>query len=401
MISETVSGKIILKPKRAQPFFNRHPWVFAGAIDRIEGEPADGAVVDLESATGSFVARGLFNGRSKIRVRLFSWDEAEALDRDFFRRKLVRALALRHDVLKRDDGPDAAYRAVFSEADGLPGLIVDRFGDWLAMQVTSLALHLREGMLAELLAELTGCRGIYRKNERNVNKIEGFAPVDGLAWGEAPPSEIVIREGPLRFAVNLTEGQKTGFYLDQRENHALVAGFAKGRRVLDAFCYAGGFGLACATAGASEVECIDASETAILAAIRNAELNGLSGIAFEKSDVFERLEALVQEARQFDLVVLDPPKFARDRASLPQALRGYRRLLKQALQLLATDGILVMCCCTGLISLEMLEDVIAQSAAAARREVQFLERRGPSADHPVSAFCREGDYLKCIVMRVG
>jgi len=400
-VSSAVTAQVFLKPKRAQPFFGRHPWVFAGAIERVDGDPADGAVVDLRSHAGNFVARGLFNSQSKIRVRLYSWEESAALDEAFFRHRLQRAIDLRHNVLKLNTSPDAAYRVAFSEADFLSGLVVDRYGDWAAVQFNALGMAERQEMIGKLVQETLGVRGVYRKIEKGVGKLEGVGLIDGLLCGEPPPAEIVVSEHGLKFAVNLVEGQKTGYYLDQRDNRAAVAKFCAGKRVLDAFCYSGGFGMYAAKAGASEVVCVDASEAALDLALRNADLNGFTGMSFAKNDVFNELDDLVAAGRKFDVVVLDPPKFARDQHSLPQALRGYRRLVQQGLKLLDRDGILVMCCCTGLVTMEMLEELIAQTAVGEKRDFQFLDRRGPAADHPVSATCREGAYLKCIIGRAG
>ncbi len=399
--SSAVAGQIVLKPKRAQPFFGRHPWVFAGAIDRVDGAPTDGAVVDVMSNVGTFVARGLFNSHSKIRVRLYSWDESAVLDEAFFRQRLQRAIDLRHDVLKLNTAPDSAYRVAFSEADQLSGLVIDRYGEWAAVQFNSFALAERQEMIGKIVQETLGVRGVYRKIEKGVGKLEGVTLVDGLLCGEPPPAEMVVSENGLKFAVNLVEGQKTGYYLDQRDNRTAVAKFCAGKRVLDAFSYSGGFGVYAARAGASEVVCVDSSEGAVMLAMRNAELNGLPQLTFTKNDVFDELDSMVAAARKFDVVVLDPPKFARDQHALPQALRGYRRLVQQGLKLLDRDGILVMCCCTGLVTMEMLEEVIAQTAVGEKRDFQFLDRRGPAADHPVSATCREGAYLKCVIGRVG
>ena len=395
----TPTGRVTLKEKRAQPFYGRHPWVFAGAIENVAGNPADGAVVDLLSSTGNFVARGLFNSQSKIRVRNYSWDEAAPLDREFFLGRFRKALSLRHDVLKFNAGPAPAYRVAFSEADGVSGLIVDRYADYLTVQFTSLALGERRAMIADVLQELLKPKGIYLRTEKGIGQLEGLTLHDGLLAGELPPTELLIEENGLKFAVNLTEGQKTGYYLDQRDNRLAVSKFAAGRRVLDAFSYSGGFGLYAAKGGASEVECVDASEPALKLAARNAELNDLKQLAFTHADVFNHLDKLVTGGRKFDLIVLDPPKFARNRAALPKAVQGYRKLHQQALKLLAPDGLLVSCCCTGLITPEMLEDVIAQVAIDAKRDLQILERRGPSADHPVAVACRESSYLKCIISR--
>ena len=394
-----MTAKVILKPKRAQPFFGRHPWVFAGAIEKAEGNPRDGDEVEVVSGGGNFVARGLYNAQSKITVRLLSWDEGVPLDRAFFRGRLERAIHLRHHVLNLA-GPDKGYRVVFSESDILSGMVVDRYGDWLAVQFTSLGLARRRDELADLLQELLNPRGIYLRTEKGIGKLEGIAQHDGPLRGETPPADLTIEENGLRFLVNLAEGQKTGYYLDQRDNRAAVARLCPGKRVLDAFCYTGGFGLYAAKAGASEVLGIDASEAALELARRNAIANGLGNVEFAAADVFKHLTDLAAAGRKFDVLVLDPPKFARNRAAVPDALKGYRRLHQLAMKLLDRDGVLVTCCCTGLIALSELEDVIAQVAVEAKRDLQILERRGPSPDHPVAVTCRESGYLKCVVSRV-
>jgi 23S rRNA (cytosine1962-C5)-methyltransferase len=391
--------KVILKPKRAQPFFGRHPWVFAGAIERIVGSPADGDEVDLISSGDKFVARGLFNSQSKIHVRLYSWDPDVPLDRAFFRGRLEQAIRLRHDILKLD-GPEKGYRVVFSESDFLSGMVVDKYGDWLTVQFTALGLAKRRETIAEALRELLPPRGIYLRTEKGIGKLEGVELHDGPLWGEPPLADLSILENDLRILVNLSEGQKTGYYLDQRDNRAAVARLCTGKRVLDAFCYSGGFGLYAAKAGASEVLGVDASEPALELARRNVAANGLTGLSFECADVFRHLADLVAIRRMFDVVILDPPKFARNRAAIPEAIKGYRRLHQLAMKLLSHDGILVSCCCTGLIAPQELEELISQVAIEGRRDVQILERRGPAADHPVAVSCRESGYLKCIISRV-
>ncbi len=391
--------RVVLKPKRAQPFYGRHPWVFAGAVAAVTGTPADGAEVELHSGAGHFIARGLFNSQSKIRVRLYSWTPEQLLDREFFKSRLETAIRLRYDVLKLGD-PSGACRLVFSEADGLSGMTVDRYADWLTVQFTSLALAQRREMFGELLTELLQPKGIYLRTERGIGKLEGLELHDGLLCGAEPDGLIAIEENGLRLLVNLREGQKTGYYLDQRDNRQAVAKLAAGRRVLDAFCYSGGFALHAAKAGAAEVLGLDASAAALELARDNAKANGLERIEFTEADVFEELTRLQALGRQFDLIVLDPPKFARARHAVPEALRGYRRLQTPALKMLPPDGILVMCCCSGLITFDMIEDLLAQVAAEARRDLQVLERRGSAADHPVSVYCRESGYLKCLICRV-
>jgi 23S rRNA (cytosine1962-C5)-methyltransferase len=394
-----MTARVLLQPRRARPFYGGHPWVFAGAISSIEGEPADGDVVELVAHGGAFVARGIYNSKSKIRVRLYSRDAVAPLDRAFFRDRLAAAIRLRQ-ILDFDKAGQGR-RLVFSEGDGLSGLVVDRYDRWLVTQFTALGMALRRDLIAELLAELTEAEGIYLRTERGVGSLEGLELQDGPLWGSLPAEPITIDESGLRFLVNLAEGQKTGFYLDQRDNRHAVARLAKGRRVLDAFCYSGGFGLHAARAGAESVLGLDQSEAALELARQNAQLNGLSDkVAFQRGDVFAELATLAEQGEKFGLIILDPPKFARARNAVDEALRGYRRLQALALRLLEPDGILVTCCCSGLITVDMLEDLLAQLSAETRRDVQILERRGPAPDHPVSVACRESHYLKCLITRV-
>lgn len=395
-----VAARVVLCPGKAQPFFRRHPWVFAGVIDHLEGQAADGAEVALYSHQGQFIARGLYNSRSKIRVRLYSWDNGVALDAAFFRQRLEQAVHLRHHVLQLDQ-PEAAYRVVFSEADYLSGLVVDRYGQWLVVQFSSLAMAQRQQWWVGWLRELFQPRGIILRTEKGIGSLEGVELTDGLLWGEPPPPELTIVENGLRFRVDLLTGQKTGFYLDQRDNRARVGRLCRGRRVLDAFCYSGGFALHAAAAGATAVLGLDGSAAALELARTNAALNGLAErVRWECVDVFDHLAELVRRGERFDAVILDPPKFAHRREAVPRALQGYRRLYQLALQLLAPDGLLVFCCCTGLIVPEQLEELLAQAAVATRRDVQILERRGAAPDHPAAVTCRQTAYLKCLIGRV-
>jgi 23S rRNA (cytosine1962-C5)-methyltransferase len=393
-----MTARVVLQQRRARPFYGRHPWVYPGAIATIEGEPADGDVVDLVAHTGGFVARGLYNSRSKIRVRLYVWEADVALDRAFFRARLEEAIHLRR--LLGLDGPRRACRLVFSEGDGLSGCVVDRYDRWLALQFTSLGLAQRRDTFVESLAELVQPAGIYQRTERGIGQLEGLEARDELLWGEAPPGLIEIEENGVRFLVNLAEGQKTGAYLDQRDNRQAAALRASGRRMLDAFCYTGGFGLHAARAGAASVLGLDQSEPALQLARANAQLNGLDNLTFVRGDVFAELDALASRGERFGVVVLDPPKFARTRNAVEEALGGYRRLQTLALRLLEPHGFLVVCCCSGLITMAMLEDLLAQVAADEKRMVRILQRRGAAPDHPVSVSCLESNYLKCLVAHV-
>jgi 23S rRNA (cytosine1962-C5)-methyltransferase len=393
---------VLVKSRRARPLFARHPWVFAGSIDRVEGNPRDGDVVSVYTHSGEFIARGLFNAQSQIQVRLYSWDPAQPLDDEFWRTRLADALRLRRDILKLDD-PAGACRLVYSEGDGLSGLIVDRYAGWLAVQFTSLALAMRQKVLVESLVDLCRPRGVYLRTERGIGLVEGLRLSDGPIWGESPAGTIVIAENGLEFEVDLCSGQKTGFYLDQRENRRAVAAYSNGRRVLDVFCYSGGFAMAAARAGAVSVLGIDASQAAIALAQRNAQRNRLQNTRFEVGQAFETMEQLVEAesaANRFDMVILDPPKFARQSRAVDQALRGYMRANSLALRLLNVDGILVTCSCSGHVSSDEFGAMLGAVAEQGGRTIQMLAQLGQSADHPVSASCPESRYLKCTIARV-
>jgi len=394
-----MTARVILRPRRARPFFGHHPWVYAGAIAEVLGQPADGDSVDLYSHAGNFIARGLYNSRSKIRVRLYTWSADTFLDRAFFQQRLNEALRLRRAILDCA-GPGRASRLVFSEGDGLSGLTVDGYDRWLVVQFTALGMAQRSDLLLGLLVELISPEGIYLRTERGIGQLEGLELQDRPLWGQVPEEPVRIEEDGIHFLVHLREGQKTGFYLDQRENRRAVARLAAGRRMLDAFCYTGGFSLHAAQAGARAVLGVDMSAPALALAQENARLNGFEGVSFVREDVFTCLQILEKAGERFGLIVLDPPKFARARNAVEEALRGYRRLQTLALNLLESDGILVTCCCSGLITLLMLEELLAQLAADVGREIQILERRGQASDHPVSVACPESNYLKCLISRV-
>jgi 23S rRNA (cytosine1962-C5)-methyltransferase len=391
-----MNPRVVLRPRRARPFYGRHPWMYAGAVAGVEGEPEDGALVDLVSHDNIFVARGIYNSKSKIRVRLYTWDEGTALDEGFFRDRIAEAVRLRS--LMGMGG--SSCRLIFSEGDGLSGFTVDRYDRWLVVQFTALGMACRREMLAELLAEQLQPDGIYLRTERGIGRLEGLELHDGPLWGKIPEGPVTIEENGVKFLVNFVEGQKTGFYLDQRDNRQAVARLAVGRRVLDAFCFTGGFGLHAARAGALAVLGVDQSPSALELAQANARLNGLENVELVQDDVFDRLEALKLAGERFGLVVLDPPKFARARHAVEEALRGYRRLQTLALPLLEPGGFLVTCCCSGLITVGMLEEVLALVAAESRREVRLLEVRGAAPDHPVSVSCLESQYLKCMIAHV-
>ncbi len=398
---ESPPAVVFVKPKRARPFFGRHPWVLDTAILRVEGTPAGGDVVDLRTHDGQFIARGLWNAASRLRVRLYSFSAEESLDRGFWEAKLKAAVHLRRQLGL--DSPAAACRLVNSEGDGLSGLIVDRYGPYLAVQPTALVMAERLELICDTLQRMLHPRGIVlRGAERGLGKLEGLHLADRQLRGERPEGPIFIEEAGLRFGIDLTEGQKTGSYLDQRDNRQAVARHAAGRRVLDMFCYAGGFGVAAAVTGkAAAVLSVDSSPKAVALAKANAELNAATTMTVEQADAFEKLAALAAAGERFGMVVLDPPKFARSRASVGDALRAYHRINRLAVDLLEPGGMLATCSCSGAVSREDFLVMLSGVAQRSGRMLQMLECRGAAADHPVNLHCLEGEYLKCVLARVG
>jgi 23S rRNA (cytosine1962-C5)-methyltransferase len=403
VISSTITTlpKVTVKPRRALPFFHRHPWVFAGAIAKIDGELAPGTEVALVSNKGEFIGRGLFNPNSNIRVRLYGWQDNVPLDRDFWSRRLDAAIAMRHDWATGERS-QSAERLVFSEADGISGLVVDRYGDWLLLQLTSLALSKRVDEIVELLQEKLQPAGIWLRTEKGMRENEGLELSDGLLVGSEPPRPLFIEEAGVRYGVDVCQGHKTGFYLDQRDNRTAVARYVKGHRVLDLFCYTGGFGLTALVHGdAREVIGVDSSESALDLARANAERNGVTDrIRFERAKVFEILETLKAAGEQFDTVILDPPKMTRHRAGTKQALRGYHSLNRMAVDVLRPGGLLVTCSCSGLIDRADIDQMLADVSLQAKRPIRILESRGQAPDHPVSVHCPETSYLQCNICHV-
>lgn len=397
--SGEAAARVVLKPRKAQPFFGRHPWVFQGAVQYIDGDYVNGDVVDLLTDKEHFIARGLINSNSKLRVRLYTWDNAEPLDASFWRRRLERAIAIRSE--QGMVAADRACRLVFSESDGVSGLIVDSYAGHIVAQLNALAIAHRWPVLQQLLIELCKPTSITVRNDKSVLKEEGMQPQHGVVWGNAPDGPVFVIEHGVKFGVDLVSGQKTGLYLDQAENHRAVAGYLQGRRVLDLFCYTGGFAITGSIlGGANDVLGIDSSQRAIATARANAELNHVQNVRFEIQDVFEALDGMAGRGEKFGAVILDPPKFARGRGQVDEALRAYHRINRMAVELLQPGGILVTCSCSGGVSREDFLSMLTGVAQKSGRDIQILEQRGAAADHPVNVTCRESEYLKCFICRV-
>ena len=397
--------RVILKARRAQPFFGRHPWVFESAIDAVESdsgeEPSAGALVELWSAKNDFVAHGLWNPVSNIRVRLYSWNQSSPVSDELLRARIAAAVQLRRDMFDLCS-EKTACRLVFSESDGLSGLTVDFYGRYLLVQFTSLALFRFRDVIVESLQKEVNPLGVWLRTEKGMREAEGLDVVDGLIAGQTPPRPMFMNDHGVEFGVDVQEGQKTGYYIDQRENRMFAAKYMQGCHVLDAFCFSGGFGITAAVkGGAKRVVGIDSSEPALVLAAANAELNGVADrCEYRRGDVRVELESMAEQGTLFDVVVLDPPRMARTRGGLERAIKGYSRLNELGVQVLKPGGILVTCSCSGLVPRSDFVEMIAGVARASGREIQILEQHAQPADHPVSATCLETEYLKMLICRV-
>ena len=427
-------ARIVVKSERVRALSTRHPWVRDSSVASIEGCVVDGCVVDLVSPKGKFLGRGIYNGHSRIRIRLYTWDESKPLHRDFWSHRLDTAIRLRAqaglladpnspNTFARNEWRTDAVRLVNSEGDGLSGLVVDQYGGSLVVQVTSLAMRSRLTTLLSLLSQKTSAQEIYVRTEPNIARLEGIPSEDQpVQWREVngefgpilasevenqasltrPP--IVVCDAGIRYEVTpWLPGQKTGLYLDQRENRLAAARYCGGLSVLDVFCHHGGFSLAALRGGAIHTTAYDASAAAIAQFRKNMSLNGFEESSYDaqQGEAFEVLGQLgAIPDRRFGCVILDPPKFARSRANRDEALRGYHTLNRLGIPLVKPEGFLVTCSCSGAVCREDFRDMLLGAASQAGREIRILEQRGAAADHPIALNCLEGDYLKCFICQV-
>ncbi len=396
---QTEDTGVVLKPGRERSVRNRHPWLFSGAIASQRGTPQDGEQVDVYARDSSWIARGTWSGLSQIRVRLWSWDAEQQIDSELLRSRIRRAIAGRA-TLASDPGT-TAYRLIFSESDGLPGLIVDRYGDYLVMQLLTTGAARRGDEIVTILAEEAHPVGIYERSDADVRAKEGLDRREGLRWGSLLETSIQILENGYRMSIDLEGGQKTGAYLDQRANRARVATYCQGVETLSCFSYTGGFELHAAGAGALHLVGIDSSPTVLERASDNLRLNGFE-TPFEPiaGNVFSELRRFRAEGRSFDVIVLDPPKFAANAAQVDKACRGYKDINLLAMQLLRPGGVLATFSCSGLIGSDLFQKIVFGASLDARRDVQILERLSQGPDHPVLLTFPESEYLKGLICRV-
>jgi 23S rRNA (cytosine1962-C5)-methyltransferase len=386
---------LVLKPGREKSLHRHHPWIFSGAIAQVKGEPQSGDTVAVRDGHGAFLAWAGFSPKSQIAARAWSFDERETIDADFFRRRLEQALAYRQTLSL----PGNALRLVHGESDGLPGLVVDRYADVLVVQITAAGAEAWRDTLVSQLAEAMPGLALFERSDVEVRSLEGLAPRVGPLLG-ALPEHVEIEESGLRYRVDVAHGHKTGFYLDQRVNRAVVAEFARDREVLNGFCYTGGFTLAALAAGAKSILSVDSAADALEQARDHVVQNGLpyDRCEWREADMFKALRLLRDQGRSFDLIVLDPPKFAPTPAAVEKASRGYKDINLHAIKLLRPGGLLATYSCSGGITADLFQKIVFGAALDARAELRIVRRLGQSPDHPVSLNYPEGEYLKGLLL---
>ncbi len=388
---------LILKKGREKSLKRRHPWIFSGAIEKVSGKPESGDTVGVKDSNGKLIAKAAYSPSSQIRARVWTFGDEE-IDAAFFRDRLARAMALREALPARRH--TNALRLVHGESDGLPGLIVDRYADVLVAQFLAAGVERWREPILDLLAELAACEAIFERSDAEVRGLEGLQPRVGFFRGNRNAARCPIVEYGLNFRVDVAQGQKTGFFLDQRENRQRIRELAAGREVLDGFCYTGGFSIAALAGGAARVTAIESSAPALEVARDNLAANPLDAakVSFVEGDVFGELRKLRDRGASFQMVILDPPKFAPTAAQARNAARAYKDINLLALKLLAPGGLLATFSCSGGVSAELFQSIVAGAALDAGASAKIIERFGAAADHPVALEFPEGEYLKGLLI---
>jgi len=390
----TRSTRLVLRKNQDRRVRGGHPWVFSNEVSGADGPLEDGAIVDVVDFRGAFLGRAYYNHASLICARILTRGR-DPIDQDFFDRRVDRALRLRERLAPGE----TAMRLVFGESDQLPGLVVDRYGEWLAVQVLTLGMEVRSEMVRAALERIDGIRGAMRIADQPLRELEGLPLEREVWWGDVPERVEVEIEG-FRVEADLRHGQKTGLYLDQRRNRRLAEAWAGGRRTLDVFCYQGEWALHAARGGAESVIAVDASQTALAAAQRNAENNGLADrIELRRGDAFDVLRRLESARERFGLIVIDPPALIKSRRHLAAGARAYRELNRAAMAMLEEDGILISCSCSHHLDDLLFRQVLLEAARSARRPFRLLEWTGEPPDHPQLLAVPETHYLKCAVLQ--
>ncbi|HEY42988.1 MAG TPA: 23S rRNA (cytosine(1962)-C(5))-methyltransferase RlmI [Anaerolineae bacterium] len=392
--------QIKLKVGRERSVLRRHPWIFSGAIEKVLEEPGVGETVDVLSHEGDWIARAAYSPNSQIRARIWTWDQEEKVDEEFFWRRIERSVAARRHLAL--DPHVTAYREVHAESDGLPGVIVDRYGGSLVLQLLSAGAEQWRDVIVESLKGRGDCNGIFERSDVDVRQLEGLPSRTGHLWGDEPIDPLMISEYGLRFRVEIHRGQKTGFYLDQRENRRFVRETIESGEVLDCFAYTGGFTVAALAAGANRVLSIDSSGPALDLVAENVRLNDLpvEDCEWIEGDVFEELRKMRDRGRTFDAIILDPPRFARRSSHVQRAARGYKDINLLAFKLLRAGGFLFTFSCSGAVDMDLFQKIVAGAALDAGVDAAIIGWLGQPSDHPVSLNFPEGRYLKGLACRV-
>lgn len=392
--NDSPRGEVRLSRTRALEEFG-HLWIYAGYVEEVSGEPASGDVVDVIASNGRFYARGLYNPASKIRVRILTFDD-EPITEQFWRGRLAQAVRLRRRLVTGT----SAYRLVYGEADRLPGLVVDRYDEVLVMQTLSSGMDCRKDLLADLLCQESGATRVYLRNDAKSRTLEGLPMERGFLRGSGATT-VEIQEGPARFLIDIERGQKTGWFCDQRENRLVTAQFAVGAEVLEVFAHTGAFGIHAALAGAKSVEGLDVSADALALARNHAVLNKVDDrCVYRTADAFEEMRKLERAGRRYNLVLLDPPAFARSKQAVPRALAGYKDVNLLGMRLTRPEGFLATSSCSHHVTEQEFWTSIRLAARDAKRQVRLLEQRGQASDHPILAAMPETRYLKCFILQI-
>ncbi|NEU09005.1 class I SAM-dependent rRNA methyltransferase [Flavihumibacter sp. R14] len=390
-----------LKKGKEKAVLQLHPWVFSGAVESVKGKPENGEIVMLTDNKGDFLAYGFYNDRSRVSVRLLEWNKDAEINEDWWRSRIGKAVRARQELMSSED--TNTYRVIFSEADFLPGLIVDRFADYLSVQILTSGMERNKQVILDTLQALLNPLGIFDRSDASARSHEGLeASSGGILSGQEPPEFVTVKENSVLYDVNISAGQKSGFYCDQRDNRRIVSEHVSGKRVLDCFSYSGGFSLNALKQNAAEVTSVDSSALALETLGRNIEINNFGAAAHRliQSDVNKQLRNFRESGEQFDIIVLDPPKYAPSRSALNKASRAYKDLNRQAMLLLTEGGLLATFSCSGAIDITTFKQILAWAALDAGKEVQFIYQFSQPGDHPIRSSFPEGEYLKGLLCRV-
>lgn len=393
----TTNARVVLKRGEEKDIYVGHIWIYDNEVEKTEGEINGGDIVDVVASNGAFVGRGYINPKSKILVRLMT-RRREEIDDEFIKARLTQAFSYR-EKLGFNKTEKSAFRACFGEADMLPALIVDKFADVVVIQTLALGIDKFKSVIVDTIKEYYHPRCIYERNDVGLREKEGLEQKTGVLYGEEP-GITEIEENDIKLLVDVVNGQKTGYFLDQKENRAAIKPYCKGAEVLDCFCHTGGFALNAANFGAINVEAVDISETALEMVKKNAELNGFTNITPKKANVFDLLNEYQVAGRMFDTIILDPPAFCKTKSALTGAYRGYKEINLRGMKLVKSGGFLITCSCSHYMTPELFLKMLADAAADSRRHVRICEIRYQAKDHPVAVNADESLYLKYVALQV-